>query len=120
MTEENISSIEIRRAGNQEYYYVFRLTNDGIFVSIFFDSISEIKVAIEYSQRISTDDARYLCKTNSEGDDYFVFLTKNNKPIGQSTIFEQTSKMNAGIHYMQKHLQRADVADLTTVLFSYK
>ena len=114
MIGKNISSIEIRRAGYDEYYYVFRLPNGGMFVSIFFDRMSEIVAAIEYSQRISTDDARYLCKTQSASENYFVFLTKNNKPIGQSIIFEQAFKMNNGLHYMKKHLQRAEVVDLTT------
>lgn len=114
MIGNNISSIEIRKAGYDEYYYVFRLPSGGMFVSIFFDRMSEVVAAIEYSQRISADDSRYLCKTQPEGENYFVFLTKNNKPIGQSIIFEKALKMNDGLHYMQKHLRRAEIVDFTT------
>jgi len=114
MTENSISSIEIRKAGNEEYYFVFRLPGDRMFVSVFFDSMSEIMAAIEYVQRMSTNDACYHSNTKAEGDNYFVFLAKNNTPIGESTIFEQVSEMNAGLYYMQKRLQRAEVVNLTT------
>lgn len=114
MAGEKISSIEIRKAGNEEYYFVFRLPSDGLFVSIFFDSLAEVVAAAEYSQRNSADDTRYLSKTKATGEDYFVFLTKGNKPIGQSTMFEQAPTMNDGMQYMQKHLKKSQVLDLTT------
>ena len=113
MAGKIISRIEIRKAGNEEYYFVFRLPHGGMFVSIFFDSMSEVVAAVEYSQRISTDDKRYTCKAKSTDNEYFVFLTKSNKPIGQSIIFDHTDTMNVGLQYMQKHLQRAEVVDLT-------
>ena len=114
VTGINISSIEIRKAGNEEYYFDFRLPSEGLFVSIFFDSLTEVVAAAEYSQRNATDDTRYLCKTKTSGEDYFVFLTKGNKPIGQSTMFEQKPAMNVSMQYMQKHLQKSHVLDLTT------
>ena len=113
MARKSIPKIEIRKAGNDEYYFVFRLPHDGIFISIFFDRMSEVVDAIEYSQRISTDDKRYTCKAKSTDDEYFVFLTKSNKPIGQSIIINHTATMNIGLQYMQKHLHRAEDVDLT-------
>ena len=113
MTWKNISSIEIRRAGNDEYYFVFRLPNDGLFVSIFFDSMSEVVAVAEYSQRNSIDESRYLCKTKSSDEEYFIFLTKDDKPIGQSTMFDKKPTMQAGLQYMQKHFQTAAVVNFT-------
>ena len=47
MTGKDISQIEIRKAGNEEFYFIFRLPSDGMFVSVFFDSMSEIMMAVE-------------------------------------------------------------------------
>jgi hypothetical protein len=85
-----------------------------MFVSVFFDSMSEIMVAVERGKRDSTGEANYLCNTESADEAYFVFRDKNNKPIGLSTLFEQESTMTVGMKYMKKHLHRAEVADLTT------
>jgi len=114
MIEKNISSIEIKKAGDNEYYFVFRLPSDAMFVSVFFDSPSEVMAAVEYSQRNSADHTLYVCETTTTGDSYFVFLTKGNKPIGQSTVFEQKTTMNIGLQYMQKHLQEASIVDIMT------
>ncbi len=114
MTGKDISHIEIRKAGNEEFYFVFRLPSDGMFVSVFFDSMSELMVALESAKRDSTEKANYLCNTESADEAYFVFRDKNSKPIGLSTIFEQESTMTVGMKYMKKYLHRAEVADLTT------
>ena len=114
MTGKDISQIEIRKAGNEEFYFVFRLPSGGMFASVFFDSMSETMVAAESAKRDSTEEANYLCNTESVGEVYFVFRDKNNKPIGLSTIFEQESTMTVGLKYMKKYLHRAEVTDLTT------
>jgi hypothetical protein len=80
----------------------------------FFDSMSETMVAVESAKRNSTEEANYLCNTESADEAYFVFRDKNRKPIGLSTIFGQESTMTVGMKYMKKHLHRAEVADLTT------
>jgi hypothetical protein len=114
MTGKDISHIEIREAGNKEFYFVFRLPSDGMFVSVFFDSMSELMVALESAKRDSTEKANYLCNTESTDEAYFVFRDKNSKPIGLSTMFKQESTMTVGMKYMKKYLHRAEVADLTT------
>jgi uncharacterized protein YegP (UPF0339 family) len=114
MTGKDISHIEIRKAGDEEFYFVFRLPSDGMFVSVFFDSMSETMVAVESAKRNSTEEANYLCNTESADEAYFVFRDKNSKPIGLSTIFEQESTMTVGLKYMKKYLHRAEVTDLTT------
>ena len=114
MTGKDISHIEIRKAGNEEFYFVFRLPSDGMFVSVFFDSMSEVMVAVEGAKRDSTEEANYLCNTESAGEAYFVFRDKNSKPIGLSTIFKQESTMTVGMKYMKEYLHRAEAADLTT------
>ena len=111
---KDISHIEIRKAGNEEFYFVFRLPSDGMFVSVFFDSMSEIMVAVESAKRDSTADVNYLWNTKPADEADWVCRDKNSKPIGLSTIFEQESTMTVGLKYMKKYLHRAEVADLTT------
>jgi hypothetical protein len=114
MTGKDVSHIEIRKAGDEEFYFVFRLPSDGMFVSVFFDSMSEIMVAVESGKRDSTEDANYLFNTESAGEAYFVFRDKNSKPIGLSTIFEHESTMTVGMKYMKKYLHKVEATDLTT------
>ena len=114
MTGKDISQIEIRKAGNEEFYFVFRLPSDGMFVSVFFDSMSEVMAVVESAKRDSTGEANYLCNTESAGEAYFVFRDKNSKPVGLSTIFEQESTMTVGMKYMKKYLHRAEAVDLAT------
>jgi len=63
MTTKGLPQIEIRRAGSQEFYFVFRLPSDGIFISIFFENISEVTAAIENIQRHSKINEYYLLET---------------------------------------------------------
>ena len=114
MTGKDISHIEIRKAGDDEFYFVFRLPSDGMFVSVFFDSMSEVMAVVESAKRDSTGEANYLCNTESAGEAYFVFRDKNSKPVGLSTIFEQESTMTVGMKYMKKYLHRAEAVDLAT------
>jgi hypothetical protein len=76
--------------------------------------MSETMVAVESAKRNSTEEANYLCNTESADEAYFVFRDKKSKPIGLSTIFEQESTMSVGMRYMKKYLHRAEVDDLTT------
>ena len=61
MTGKGISQIKLRKAGSDEFYFVFRLPSDGMFVSIFFDCIAEAVAEIETSQRNSQEDSYYAC-----------------------------------------------------------
>ena len=114
MTAKGLPQIEIRSAGSNEFYFVFRLPSDGIFVSVFFESMSEVVAAIESIKRNSTEDANYLRNTTSAEQTHFVFREKNKNPIGQSIIYEHTSAMEIGLQYMKKHLLSAEPVDLTT------
>jgi uncharacterized protein YegP (UPF0339 family) len=107
------SQIEIRKADENEYYFVFRLPNDGIFISIFFEDIVEAVAAAENIKRNSTADSVYICKTDSPDQSYFIFKTKNNSPIGQSSIYKNGQSVEAGIQYMKEHLLSAEIVDLT-------
>ena len=114
MATKGAPQIELRRAGSNEFYFVFRLPSDGMFVSIFFENISEVTAAIEETQRHSKRNEYYLLETNPPEQTHFVFKSKNKYPIGQSTMYEHVSAMKAGIQYMKKHLLNAEVIDLTT------
>jgi len=105
--------IEIRKADENEYYFVFRLPNDGIFISIFFEDIVEAVAAAENIKRNSTGDSVYICKTDSPDQSYFIFKTKNNAPIGQSSVYKYGQPVEAGIQYMKEHLLEAEIVDLT-------
>ena len=107
------SQIEIRKADENEYYFVFRLPNDGIFISIFFEDIVEAFAAAENIKRNSTGDSVYTCKTDSPGQSYFIFKNKNNSPIGQSSIYKYGQSVDVGIQYMKEHLLEAEIVDMT-------
>ena len=114
MIAKSLPQIEIRSAGNCEFYFVFRLPSDGIFVSLFFENMSEVVAAVENIKRNSTEDVHYLRNTTLAEQAYFIFRAKNENPIGQSTRYKQTSAMNVGMQYMKKHLLSAETVDLTT------
>ncbi|MDG5470056.1 hypothetical protein P9J64_17205 [Deltaproteobacteria bacterium IMCC39524] len=114
MTGKDISKIEIRSAGSDEFYFVFRLPCDGMFVSIFFENMSEVVAAVENIKRNSTEEACYIRNTTSTEQLYFIFTAKDKEPIGQSTRYKYSSSMDAGLQYMKNHLLSAEVVDLTT------
>jgi uncharacterized protein YegP (UPF0339 family) len=114
MTAKDFPQIEIRSAGSDEFYFVFRLPSDGMFVSIFFENMSEVVAAVENIKRNSTEDAHYLRDTTSAEQTHFIFRAKNKNPIGQSTIYKHASVMDVGLQYMKKHLLSAEIVDLTT------
>ena len=114
MMSKGIPQIEIRSAGSDEFYFVFRLPNDGMFVSIFFENMPEVMAAVENIKRNSTEDMHYLRNTTSAEQAYFIFRAKNKNPTGQSTRYEHISAMNVGLQYMKKHLLSTEIVDLTT------
>ena len=114
MTEKILPQIEIRSAGSSEFYFVFRLPSDGMFVSIFFENMSEVVAAVESTKRNSTEDTYYLRNTTSAKQLHFIFTVKGKKPIGQSTRYKYTTAMDAGVQYMKKYLPSAESVDLTT------
>jgi uncharacterized protein YegP (UPF0339 family) len=114
MMAKGLPQIEIRSAGSNEFYFVFRLPSDGMFASVFFESMSEVVAAIEAIKRNSTEDANYIRNTTSAEQTHFVFMEKNKNPIGQSIIYKHTSAMEIGLQYMKKHLLSAEPVDLTT------
>jgi len=114
MTTKGLPQIEIRRAGSQEFYFVFRLPSDGIFISIFFENISDVTAAIENIQRHSKINEYYLLETTPTEQTYFIFKPKIKGPIGQSTMYDHVSAMKSGLQYMKKHLLSAEIVDLTT------
>jgi len=114
MIGKNISSIEIRKAGHDEYYFVFRLPNGGIFLSIFFEDIVEAVATAEDFQRNSTKDSNYLRKTNPPDQYHFIFKTQKSYPIGQSSMYKNRPAMETGIQYIKKHLPETAVVDMTT------
>ena len=73
MTGKDISHIEIRKAGNDEFYFVFRLPSNGMFVSVFFEKMSEVVAAIETINRNSTEDAHYLRDRTATEQTHFIF-----------------------------------------------
>lgn len=114
MTAKDFPQIEIRRAGSDEFYFVFRLPNGGMFVSIFSEDMSEVVAAVENIKRNSTEDAHYLRNTRAADQTCFIFKPKNKYPMGQSTMYEHVSAMETGLQHMKKHLLNAEVVDLTT------
>jgi hypothetical protein len=114
MTAKGLPQIEIRSAGSNEFYFAVRLPSDGMFVSIFFENMSEVVAAVENIKRHSTEDAHYLRNTTSAEQAHFIFKAKDKNPIGQSTRYKYPSAMDVGLKYMKKYLLSAEIVDLTT------
>jgi uncharacterized protein YegP (UPF0339 family) len=114
MTVKGIPQIEIRSAESDQFYFVFRLPSDGLFVSIFYENMSEVMAAVENIKRNSTEDAHYVRNMTSEKQAYFMFKVKNKNPMGQSTKYEHISAMDVDLQYMKKHLFSTEIVDLTT------
>jgi len=114
MTAISLPQIEIRSTGGSEFYFVFRLPSDGMFVSVFFENMTEVLAAVENIKRNSTENTHYLLNTTSAKQLHFTFRVNNKSPIGQSTRYKYASSMDVGLQYMKKHLLNAEVVDLTT------
>lgn len=114
MFGKNISSVEIRKAGYDEYYFVFRLPNGGIFLSEFFKDIVEAVATAENFQRNSTRDNNYLRKSNPSDQYHFIFKTQKSCLIGQSSMYKNRPAMETGIQYIKKHLLETEIVDMTT------
>lgn len=108
------SQIEIRKAGGNEYYFLFRLPNDGIFISKFFDDVIEAIAAAEKIKRSATEERFYLGQKETTNQFYFSFGSKKNSSVGQSSIYRDKPSMDYGIDYMKKYLAEAEIVDLTT------
>ena len=111
---EGSLQIEIRKAGDNEYYFVFKLPYNGIFISIFFEDIVEAVAEAENIKRNSSKDNCYFRRTNPPEQSHFLFKIKNNSPIGQCSMYKNEPSMEAGIQYMKKHLLEAEIVDLTS------
>ena len=106
--------IEIRKAGDNEYYFLFRLPNGGIFISKFFEDNLEAVSTAEKTKRSAMEESCYQEKKETTNESYFIFNIKKNAPIGQSSIYKDKPSMEAGIHYMKNYLVEAEIIDLTT------
>ena len=106
--------IEIRKADENEYYFVFKMPSGGIFMSKFFEDVEEALSAAEKIKRRATEDSCYLCKNGITNQFYFLFNIKKNSPIGQSSIYKDRQSMDSEIHYMKNNLVDAEIVDLTT------
>jgi uncharacterized protein YegP (UPF0339 family) len=108
------SQIEIRKAGENEYYFVFMLPSSGIFMSNFFEHLEEALSAAENIKRRAAEENYYLYKNRLKNHFYFVFKIKKNSPIGQSSIYKDKQSIDSAIHYMKNNLVKAEIVDLTT------
>ena len=107
------SQIEIRKAGDNEYYFVFRLPIGGIFISNFFEDIMEAVATAESFRRNSEKDSNYLRKINPPDQYHFILKAKDNSSLGQSSMYKCEPLVEAGIQYMKEYLLEADILDLT-------
>jgi len=105
--------IEIRKADENEYYFVYKLPSGGIFMSNFFEHLEEALSAAENIKRRAAEENYYLYKNRLKNHFYFVFKIKKNSSIGQSSIYKDKQSIDSGIHYMKNYLVKAEIIDLT-------
>lgn len=114
MTGTHITQrLEIRKAGDDELYFVFKLPGHGMFVSRFFRDISHVYAAIAEMKNNLADDNSFVRKISTPAQVYFIFRAMDQNPIGQSTMYRLVSIMEISIEYLKKNLAAAEVVDLT-------
>ena len=108
--------LEIHNAGESGYYFVFKLPGQGVFISNFFEDISELYSAIDEMKKNVVDDAHYLRKESplNPGQVYFLFQLNEKLFLGQSTMYNIASVMESGIEYMKEKLQETESVMLST------
>ena len=107
------SKIEIRKADENEYYFVYKLPSGGIFMSDFFEDLEEALSAAEKIKKSAAEQNYYIYKNRLKNQFYFVFKINKNSPIGQSSIYKDTQSIDSVIHYMKNYLVEAEIIDLT-------
>jgi len=114
MTETNIRrKLEIRKAGDNELYFVFKLPGHGMFVSRFFDDIAEVYSAIAEMKDNLAENNNYVRKLSPPAQVYFIFRVRDQEPTGQSTMYRLVSIMEISIEFMKTSFACSEVVDLT-------
>lgn len=111
---KNKTQIVIRKADENEYYFVYKLPSGGIFMSNFFENLEETLSAVEKIKKRAAEENYYIYKNRLKNQFYFVFKIKKNSSIGQSSIYKDKQSIDSGIHYMKNNLVKAEIVDLTT------
>jgi len=105
---------ELKRAKSGEFFFNLLAANgQNILQSEMYSSKSAAMNGIASVQTNCGDDARFECKTSSNGKAFFVVKAKNHQVIGQSQMYESESGCTKGMESVKKNGITSDIRDLT-------
>jgi len=108
-----VRKLEIRKAGDNELYFVLKLPGHGMFVSRFFEDVSEVYAAIAEMKDNLADNNNYVRKISPPAQVYFIFRVRDQEPLGQSTMYRLVSIMEISIEFMKRSFACSEVVDLS-------
>jgi uncharacterized protein YegP (UPF0339 family) len=108
-----IATFEIRIAGDEEFYFTFKLSKEIILTSRFFQSKKEVQNGIEMIKRHVENNGTFNRNMSKTGHVYFTFRNGDLERVGQSMMYNFASAMEKDIALLKKHLSGAVVEDMT-------
>ncbi len=104
----------LQRSANRQFYFSLWAANSK---TILTGERYRTKAAAQKGIQAVCDnaptDARYLRKTSSDGNPYFVLLAANGEPLGTSETYSSSGAMEAGIRAVKRTAPAATVVDRT-------
>jgi uncharacterized protein YegP (UPF0339 family) len=108
-----IAMFEIRRAGDEGFYFIIKVSEEIILRSQFFQSKNEVQSGIETIKRHVENHGNCSRTMSKTGQVYFTFRNGDLEPVGQSMMYNFASAMEKDIALLKKHLSDAVVEDMT-------
>jgi uncharacterized protein YegP (UPF0339 family) len=104
MEEKMASAYKIRRASNNQFYFVLEAENGRtILSSEMYMRMESVMEGINSVRINSVVDERYIRKTENSGKPYFVLTAKNKEPIGTSEIYSSKEAMEKGVESVKQN-----------------
>jgi uncharacterized protein YegP (UPF0339 family) len=108
-----IATFEIRMAGDEGYYFTFKISEEIILRSQFFLSKNEVQNGIEKTKRHVENNGTFNRNMSKTGQVYFTFRNGDLDPVWKSMMYDFASAMENDIALLKKHLSGAVVEDMT-------
>jgi uncharacterized protein YegP (UPF0339 family) len=108
-----IATFEIRTAGDEGYYFTFKISEEIILRSQFFLSKNEVQNGIEMIKRHVENNGTFNRNMSKTGQVYFTFRNGDLDPVWKSMMYDFASAMENDIALLKKHLSGAVVEDMT-------
>ena len=108
-----IATFEMRTAGDEGYYFTFKISEEIILRSRLFQSKKEVQNDIETIKRHVENNGDFSRNMSKTGHVYFSLRNGDLEPVWQSMMYDFASAMEKDIALLKKHLSGAAVEDMT-------